>query len=80
MHGSAPDIAGQGIANPTAMLRSVALLLRHAAAEPELAVSLERAVDHALARHPTADAGGSATTAEFAASVLGQLETAPTRR
>ena len=70
VHGSAPDIAGRGIANPAAMLRSVALLLRHAAAEPELATALERAVDHALAETPTADAGGSATTAEFAASVL----------
>ena len=37
VHGSAPDIAGKGIANPAAMLRSVALLLRHAADEPELA-------------------------------------------
>ena len=35
VHGSAPDIAGRGIANPAGMLRSVALLLRHAAAEPE---------------------------------------------
>ena len=45
VHGSAPDIAGRGIANPAAMLRSIALLLRHAAAEPELAAALERAVD-----------------------------------
>ena len=45
VHGSAPDIAGKGIANPAAMLRSVALLLRHAADEPELATALERAVD-----------------------------------
>ena len=42
VHGSAPDIAGRGIANPAAMLRSIALLLRHAAGEPELATSLER--------------------------------------
>ena len=70
VHGSAPDIAGRGIANPAAMLRSVALLLRHAADEPELAAALERAVDHALAQTPTVDLGGSATTAEFAASVL----------
>jgi 3-isopropylmalate dehydrogenase len=75
VHGSAPDIAGQGIANPTGMLRSVALLLRHAAREPELAASLERAVDHALAATPTVDAGGTATTAEFAETVLeGMLE------
>ena len=54
VHGSAPDIAGQGIANPAAMLRSVALLLRHAADEPELATTLEQAVGQ-LAR---ADADG----------------------
>ena len=81
VHGSAPDIAGRGIANPAAMLRSVALLLRHAAAEPELATSLERAIDQALAETPTVDLGGSATTAEFAASVLEQLETlSPSRQ
>ena len=75
VHGSAPDIAGKGIANPAAMLRSVALLLRHAAAEPELATSLERAVDAALVATPPADQGGSATTAQFAESVLdGMLE------
>jgi len=69
VHGSAPDIAGRGIANPAAMLRSAALLLRHAADEPELATSLERAVDRALVATPPADQGGSATTAEFAESV-----------
>ncbi|HEX4929316.1 MAG TPA: isocitrate/isopropylmalate family dehydrogenase, partial [Gaiellaceae bacterium] len=73
VHGSAPDIAGRGIANPAAMLRSVALLLRHAAGEPDLATSLERAVDHALAETPTVDQGGSATTAQFAASVLDEM-------
>jgi 3-isopropylmalate dehydrogenase len=77
VHGSAPDIAGKGIANPAAMLRSVALLLRHAADEPELAAALEGAVDGALVRTPTIDAGGSATTAEFTESVLnGLLEVA----
>ena len=74
MHGSAPDIAGRGIANPAAMLRSIALLLRHAAAEEELAVALERAVDSALSQMPTPDAGGRATTAECAEFVLEQIE------
>ena len=74
VHGSAPDIAGKGIANPAAMLRSVALLLRHAAGEEELGASLERSVDAALGSAPTPDAGGSATTAEFTAAVLGQLQ------
>jgi 3-isopropylmalate dehydrogenase len=79
VHGSAPDIAGQGVANPAAMLRSVALLLRHAAGNEELAASLERAVDDALGTAPTADAGGRATTAEFTAAVLEQLQLQPAR-
>ena len=74
VHGSAPDIAGRGIANPAAMLRSVSLLLRHAAREEELAASLEQAVDHTLAETPTPDRGGRATTAEFAAAVLERLQ------
>ncbi len=74
VHGSAPDIAGRGIANPAGMLRSIALLLRHAAAEEELAVSVERAVDSALSQLPTPDAGGRATTAEVREFVLEQIE------
>jgi 3-isopropylmalate dehydrogenase len=70
VHGTAPDIAGQGIANPTGALRSVALLLRHAAEEHELADQLERAIDGALSRTPTRDVGGTATTAEFTDTVL----------
>jgi 3-isopropylmalate dehydrogenase len=73
VHGSAPDIAGQGIANPTGALRSVALLLRHAAGEHELADQLERAVDAALGTAPTPDLGGTATTVEFTDTVLGGL-------
>ena len=70
VHGSAPDIAGQGIANPTGAFRSVALLLRYAAEEHELADQLEQAVDRALATTPTRDVGGTATTAEFTEAVL----------
>jgi len=70
VHGSAPDIAGLGIANPTGALRSVALLLRHAAGEHELADQLERAVDAALSAAPTRDVGGTATTTEFTDTVL----------
>ena len=80
VHGSAPDIAGRGIANPAAMLRSIALLLRHAADEPELATALERAVDRSLAETPTVDLGGDATTAEFAGSVMEQVQAATSRR
>jgi 3-isopropylmalate dehydrogenase len=73
VHGSAPDIAGLGIANPAAMLRSVALLLRHTAAEEALAAALERAVDDALRSTPTPDLGGRATTAELTDAVLAGL-------
>jgi len=70
VHGSAPDIAGQGIANPTGALRSVALLLRYAAGEHALADQLEHAVDAALTAAPTRDVGGMATTVEFTDAVL----------
>jgi 3-isopropylmalate dehydrogenase len=76
VHGSAPDIAGRGIANPTGSLRSVALLLRHGADEPELADALERAIDAALEASPTPDRGGTATTDEFADVVLRSLDRA----
>ena len=74
VHGSAPDIAGKGIANPAASLRSTALLLRHAAAELVLAAQLERAVEAALATIPTPDLGGTATTDEFTDAVLAELD------
>ena len=74
VHGSAPDIAGQGIANPAAMLRSAALMLRHGLDQPAEAERLEAAVDAALASTPTPDLGGGATTFEFADAVLAALE------
>ena len=74
VHGTAPDIAGQVIANPTGALRSVALLLRHAAGEESLANELEQAVDATLQTKPTHDLGGTATTVEFTDAVLGRLE------
>ena len=73
VHGSAPDIAGRGTANPAAMLRSTALLLEHALAMPDEARRLERAVEGAMRERPTADLGGKATTTEFGAAVLAQL-------
>jgi 3-isopropylmalate dehydrogenase len=73
VHGSAPDIAGLGIANPAAMLRSTALMLVHGLARPEEARALEAAVEDALASAPTPDLGGSATTAEFGDAVLREL-------
>jgi 3-isopropylmalate dehydrogenase len=73
VHGSAPDIAGRGIANPAAMLRSTALLLEHGLGRPEEARLLEQAVDEALEEAPTPDLGGTATTAELADAVLHKL-------
>ena len=73
VHGSAPDIAGKGIANPAATLRSVALLLEHGLGRPEEARALAAAVDRALETTPTPDLGGSATTGEFADAVLASL-------
>jgi 3-isopropylmalate dehydrogenase len=73
VHGSAPDIAGRGIANPAAMLRSTALLLEHALGRPGEARALERAVDHALGSAPTPDLDGTATTAAFGEAVRAQL-------
>jgi 3-isopropylmalate dehydrogenase len=80
VHGSAPDIAGRGIANPAAMLRSTALLLEHAAGRPDEAAALETAVDSALLAAPTPDLGGSATTEELTGAVLGALTGSPTAR
>ena len=70
VHGSAPDIAGKGIANPAATLRSVGLMLEHGLGRPEQARALDAAVDRALETTPTSDLGGSATTGEFADAVL----------
>jgi 3-isopropylmalate dehydrogenase len=78
VHGSAPQIAGQGIANPAAMLRSTALLLRHGLGRPGDADALERAVDEALAEAPTPDLGGTASTKELGGAVLRALERSPT--
>ncbi len=73
VHGSAPDIAGRGIANPAAMLRSAALMLEHAFGRTGAARALEAAVDEALATAPTPDLGGAATTAELTDAVLSAL-------
>jgi len=76
VHGSAPDIAGTGSANPTAMLRSLALALEHSLGEPEQARRLEAAVEAALGSSPTPDVGGTATTREFGEAVIAELQVA----
>jgi 3-isopropylmalate dehydrogenase len=74
VHGSAPDIAGQGIANPLAMFLSVALMLRRGLDLEAEARAVESAVDSALADGlRTRDLGGSASTAQATAAVLGHL-------
>jgi 3-isopropylmalate dehydrogenase len=75
VHGSAPDIAGQGIANPLAMFLSVALLLRHGLGLEAEAAQVESAVDRSVADGlRTRDLGGTATTVEAAAAVLSRLQ------
>ncbi|MEI2701916.1 MAG: 3-isopropylmalate dehydrogenase [Baekduia sp.] len=74
VHGSAPDIAGQGAANPLAMFLSAALMLRHGLNLENEAAALESAVDRALANGlRTRDLGGSAGTAEATAAVRAAL-------
>jgi 3-isopropylmalate dehydrogenase len=70
VHGSAPDIAGCGIANPAATLRSVALMLEYGLERPEQARLLDAAIEQALITSPTPDRGGTATTDDFATAVL----------
>jgi isocitrate dehydrogenase (NAD+) len=69
VHGSAPDIAGKGIANPTALLLSAVLMLQHIG-EPAAADAVMKALGNVLsAGVRTRDLGGSATTREFADAI-----------
>jgi len=73
VHGSAPDIAGQGIANPSAMILSAAMLLDHLEFGEE-ADRVRNAVEAVLADGPTTpDLGGDASTEEMTAAILEQL-------
>jgi len=75
VHGSAPDIAGQGIANPLAMFLSAAMMLRHGLGLAREAAAVESAVEGALdAGLRTPDLGGSATTAQATEAVMSNLE------
>ena len=73
-HGSAPDIAGQNIINPTATLLSAAMMLEHLG-WPDAARRLESAITqvYAAGRCATRDQGGSATTTEFCAAIAERL-------
>lgn len=75
VHGSAPDIAGQGIANPLAMFLSAAMMLRHGLGLESEAAAVESAVEGALdSGLRTPDLGGSAGTAQATEAVLANLE------
>ena len=74
VHGSAPDIAGQGVANPLAMFLSAAMMLRHGLSLETEAAAVESAVNRALSDGlRTPDLGGTATTAQATQAVLNHL-------
>ena len=74
IHGSAPDIAGQGIANPCASILSLAMALRHSLGADDAADRLESAVERALeAGARTRDLGGSLSTREMGDAILRAL-------
>jgi isocitrate dehydrogenase (NAD+) len=75
VHGSAPDIAGKNIANPTAVLRSALLMLRHLG-ENEAALKIRNALDEVYSDRTkvTRDVGGSAGTSEFADAIVRAIE------
>lgn len=74
IHGSAPDIAGKGIANPLGTILSTALLLRYSLKLPEAAARIERAVDQAISDGlRTVDLGGKLTSQQMTDEVIARL-------
>ncbi|MEO8899059.1 MAG: 3-isopropylmalate dehydrogenase [Candidatus Dormibacter sp.] len=74
VHGSAPDIAGRGIANPVGAILSVALMLEHSLGSPPAAAAVRAAVDAVIAAGVlTRDLGGTATTDGVAVAVIAAL-------
>jgi isocitrate dehydrogenase (NAD+) len=74
VHGTAPDIAGKGLANPTALMQSAVLMLAHLG-EREASVRLQSAIDQVYANHDclTGDVGGNSTTGQFTDAVIRRL-------
>ncbi len=74
VHGTAPDIAGKGLANPTALMQSGVLMLAHLG-ERQAAARMQSAIQqvYAEARHLTGDVGGKASTGEFTDAVIRAL-------
>jgi isocitrate dehydrogenase (NAD+) len=77
VHGSAPDIAGKNIANPTAIVRSGLLMLRHIG-EAEAALKIRNALERVYRDRDklTRDVGGKAGTSEFADAVIEAMQSA----
>ena len=74
IHGSAPDIAGKGIANPLGTILSTALLLRYSLKLPKAAARIEQAVDQAISDGlRTADLGGKLTSQQMTDEVIARL-------
>jgi len=75
VHGSAPDIAGKGIANPLALMLSAAMMLDHVG-QQEKAKAVQKAVDDVLLKDKvrTGDLGGKATTKQFTQAVVARLK------
>ncbi|KAJ6789283.1 hypothetical protein PWT90_02149 [Aphanocladium album] len=74
VHGSAPDIAGKGLANPTALLLSSIMMLRHMGLTDK-AAQVEKAIFDTMAEGKalTGDLGGKAKTSEYASAIIGRL-------
>ena len=74
IHGSAPDIAGKGLANPLGAILSMAMMLESSLDLPQAAKAVRAAVQHAIDDgHLTADLGGSESTGEVGAAVIANL-------
>jgi isocitrate dehydrogenase (NAD+) len=78
VHGSAPDIAGKNLANPTALLRSALLMLRHIG-QPDAALKIRNALEKVYRDRDklTKDVGGKAGTSDFADSVIAAMALLP---
>ena len=78
VHGTAPDIAGKNIANPTALLLSAIMMLRHIS-EETAGNRIESALNKVLQKHEkvTRDLGGKASTSQFAEAIIQALDKSP---
>ncbi|TLQ21166.1 3-isopropylmalate dehydrogenase [Lentilactobacillus parafarraginis] len=74
IHGSAPDIAGKGIANPLSMINSVAMMLTHTFDRPDLADQINQSVDAVIeSGNVTPDLGGTASTTEVTDAIINKI-------